>query len=227
MTEATFFDPAQEPERLWFDETSWVDISRGWLHDADEVYATLLGSVAWHESKLWRYEKWVTEPRLGAFCASDALPHQAVEATQHAIQTRYRVKFPGVGLAYYRNNRDSVAFHRDREMRHLDETVVGILTLGVRRPFLVGPRGRRDKFLGANGGATHDLAPAGGDLMVFGGRFQADWEHCVPKVPAPLSGRISCQWRWTSGRGRPEIGGSYRAPREFSRSSSRRPSRRA
>ena len=33
--------------------------------------------------------------------------------------------------------RDSVAMHRDREMRWLDDTVVAILTFGAQRPFLV------------------------------------------------------------------------------------------
>jgi alkylated DNA repair dioxygenase AlkB len=204
------------PERLWFDETSWVDITRGYLPDAKAVYDALVETVAWQQGRIWRYEKWIDEPRLGAFFKAGQVPIPELAATHRGVEKHYRVKYDGVALAYYRDQRDSVAFHRDREMRHLDETVVAILTLGAKRPFLVGPRGRRDKFLGANGGATHDLSPAGGDLMVFGGRFQADWEHAVPKVPYPVGGRISAQWRWTSRRGRPEQGANYSAPRNFS-----------
>jgi alkylated DNA repair dioxygenase AlkB len=210
-----------EPQRVWFDEHSWVDITRGWVRDAPAVYRELVGTVAWEQGRIWRYEKWLDEPRLGSFARADALPHPVIAATHDALQRRYGVRFDGVAFAYYRDQRDSVAFHRDREMRYLDETVVGILTLGARRPFLVGPRGRKDKFTGPNGGATHDLKPAGGDLMVFGGRFQADWEHAVPKVPYAVGGRVSAQWRWTSRRGRPEIGANYSAPREFSRGRSR------
>jgi alkylated DNA repair dioxygenase AlkB len=205
-----------EPERLWFDEHSWVDITRGYLADATAVYRALVDTVDWQQGRIWRYEKWIDEPRLGSFFKVDQIPHAAIADTHRAIEKHYRVKYEGVALAYYRDQRDSVAFHRDREMRHLDDTVVAILTLGAKRPFLVGPRGRRDKFLGATGGATHDLSPAGGDLMVFGGRFQADWEHAVPKTPYPVGGRISAQWRWTSRRGRPEQGANYRAPRNFS-----------
>src|SRR5690242_13796340 len=106
-----FFDPAQEPERLHLDETSWVDISRGWLHDATDIYRELVESVPWHESKLWRYERWVTEPRLGAFFVASAIPQPAIAAAQRAIQRRYRVTFDGVAFAYYRDQRDSVAFH--------------------------------------------------------------------------------------------------------------------
>jgi alkylated DNA repair dioxygenase AlkB len=210
-----------EPERTWFDEHSWVDITRAYLPDAKQVYDALVRTVSWEQGRVWRYEKWMDEPRLGSYFLTTKIPHPAIREAQRDIERRYRVKYDGVALAYYRDQRDSVAFHRDREMRYLDETVVGILTLGAKRPFLVGPRGRRDKFLAANGGATHDLTPGNGDLMVFGGRFQADWEHAVPKVQYPLGGRISAQWRWTSRRGRPVLGASYRAPREFSRSRSR------
>jgi alkylated DNA repair dioxygenase AlkB len=206
-----------EPERLWFDDTSWVDITRGWLPDGDATFDELVRSTPWQQGKVWRYERWMEEPRLGYFMRSADITQPAIAETQRAIEQRYRAKYDGVAFAYYRNQRDSVAWHRDREMRYLEDTVVGILTLGAQRSFLVGPRGRRDKFVGANGGATHDLSPASGDLMVFGGRFQADWEHAVPKSQRPLRGRISAQWRWTSRRGQPVVGASYYAPREFSR----------
>ncbi|MCU1430338.1 MAG: putative alkylated repair protein [Actinomycetia bacterium] len=219
--EPSYVDFSLEPERVWLDETSWVDVTRGFMPDSKAVYDALVQATNWKQGKVWRYERWLEEPRLGAFSPRGNPLHPAIAQAQRSIETRYRVKFDGVAFAYYRDQRDSVAFHRDREMRYLEETVVGILTLGAKRPFLVGPRGRRDKFLAANGGATHNLSPAGGDLMVFGGRFQADWEHAVPKAHQPLGGRISLQWRWTSKRGRPEVGANYRAPREFSRGRAR------
>jgi hypothetical protein len=93
-----------------------------------------------------------------------------------------------------------------------------ILTFGARRPWLLRPRRRRDKWIDEHLGTEHDLAPASGDLLVMGGRCQVDWEHSVPKVRHRRDlGRISAQWRWTSRRGRPEVGASYRAPRHYSR----------
>jgi hypothetical protein len=152
-----------EPERLWFDEHSWVDITRGFVPDAGDAYRELVDRVSWQQGRVWRYEKWMDEPRLGSYFSREAIPHPVVAETQQAIERRYGIRYEGVALAWYRDQRDSVAFHRDREMRYLDDTVVGILTLGAKRPFLVGPRGRKDKFLADNGGATHDLAPGTGD----------------------------------------------------------------
>jgi alkylated DNA repair dioxygenase AlkB len=126
------------------------------------------------------------------------------------------VRFENFALARYRSGRDSQAFHRDREMRWLEETIIGVLSLGTRRPWLLRPRANRWQHEDPDKGATHDFAPAGGDLLVMGGRCQSDWEHSVPKVPSPSAERISVQWRWTSKRGRPVEGPGYRAPRFYS-----------
>jgi alkylated DNA repair dioxygenase AlkB len=207
-----------EPERLWFDETSWVDITREYLPDAQDVYDALVDSVPWQQGRVWRYERWVEEPRLGVGFRTSDIPHPAIVDTQRAVEARYDVGFDSVGLAYYRTNRDSVAMHADDELVYVDDTVVAILTLGARRSFFVGPRARRKDVGKERSGATHDLHPGNGDLMVFGGRFQADWLHGVPKVQYPVKGRISAQWRWTSRRGKPvPAATNYYAPREFSR----------
>jgi alkylated DNA repair dioxygenase AlkB len=103
--------------------------------------------------------------------------------------------------------------HRDRELRWLEDTVVAILTTGAQRPFLVQ---RRDTYDTAT---ARDLSPASGDLLVFGGRFQADYLHGVPRARHPVRGRISVQWRYTSKRGKPEMHPGHRAPRTFSKGS--------
>jgi hypothetical protein len=212
---APAIDPSATFERLQLDETSWVDIARGWLLGADEVYTHLVENVAFRQGRVWRYERWIDEPRLGAG-ASIASPGHPVLADAHrAISKLYNAQFEGWGFAYYRNARDSVAMHRDREMRWLEDTVVAILTFGAQRPFLVQRRSTRDAS------TARDLSPASGDLMVFGGRFQADWLHGVPKTRHAVRGRISAQWRYTSKRGRPDTQPGYYEPRQFSKKSSR------
>ena len=181
-------------ERLGLDATSWVDLSRGWLRGADTLLATLVETVPWRQGRRKMYDRVLDDPRLSRwYDAESPLPDPIHDAIRRALSTRYRVSFGSVGLNYYRNGRDSVAFHRDRELRHLDNTLVAIVTLGAVRPFLVRPR---------VGGASRDLRPASGDLLVMGGRTQADWEHGVPKVVA-AGPRVSVSLRWSSHVGRP------------------------
>ncbi len=211
-------------ERIDLDGSSWVDVARGWLEGADALYEALLGGVDWQTSRLFRYDHWVEERRLGsAWRPGTPLPYPALAGIHRAIERRYRVTFSGFGLIRYRDSRDGQAFHRDTDMRYLDDTIICILTLGARRPWLLRPRTSRHD-LGENRGATHDIRPGPGDLHVMGGRCQADWEHSVPylrvpylrvpylRAPEPVGTRLSIQWRYTSRRGRPFAGSSYGAP---------------
>ena len=205
-------------ERMQLDEGSWVDVARGWVAGADRLFDALLAGVAWQPSRLFRYDHWVEENRLGAMWQPGRpLPHPAVAGIHRALQHRYKVQFPSFGLIQYRDGSDGQAFHRDTDMRWLDETVVAILSLGAQRPWLIRPRANRYDHSGARG-AAHDIAPASGDLLVMGGRCQADWEHSVPyRLRQRLGVRISLQWRYAFRTGRPFVGGSYRAPLTYSR----------
>lgn len=180
---------ASEPfTRVQLDDRSWVDLARGWLAGSDSLLDVLVEAVDWHQGRRWMYDRMVDDPRLSRwYPVGEPVPHPAFDAIRAALEARYGVELGTVGLNYYRDGRDSVAPHRDRELRELDETIVAIVTLGAKRPFLVRPRG---------GGKSRDLSPASGDLLVMGGRTQMDWEHAVPKV-AHAGPRVSATWRWS------------------------------
>ena len=55
------------------------------------------------------------------------------------LQHRYGVQFGWFGMIQYRDGTDGQAFHRDTDMRWLDDTVIAILTLGAQRPWLLRP----------------------------------------------------------------------------------------
>lgn len=211
--------PDPKVTRIALDATSWVDIVEDLVPAGDEVHADLLKGVAWKQGRVFRYERWIDEPRMGAWQHGDRR-HGALVGVERWLAARYRVTFDGVALAHYRNERDGVGWHRDREMRWLDDTVIGVLTLGARRPWrlrpLGGPKGLRDDDDLRD---VIELRPRSGDLLVMGGRCQADWLHAVPQVTGRCASRISAQWRWTSRRGRRDTQPGYYAPRTFSRSS--------
>jgi alkylated DNA repair dioxygenase AlkB len=210
--------PDAQVERVQLDETSWVDVARNWLDGADELFDVLLNGVAWQPSRIFRFEKWVDERRLGSsWSKGRPLPHPVLGDVTKTLQRSYKSTFDGFGIIQYRNGGDGQAFHRDTDMKWLDDTIIAVLSLGARRPWLLRPRtSKHDDSVSK--GATHDLQPGPGDLMVMGGRCQADWEHSVPYLPStPVDTRISIQWRYTTRRGRPFVGGSYRAPLTYSR----------
>ena len=120
-------------------------------------------------------------PRPGAAPGAGRGPRRARGAVRRPAQRARRSTTTATGATASRP-------HADRELRELDDTLVAILTLGARRPFLVRPKA---------GGPSRDLAPGSGDLLVMGGATQLDWEHAVPKV-ARSGPRVSVSWRWSS-----------------------------
>ena len=202
-------------ERIALDDRCWVEVIRGLVADSDTVHAELLATVAWQPTRVFRYERWIDEPRLRGGQPPENR-HPALVEADRWLQGRYRVPFEGPGLARYRDQRDSVGWHRDRDLRWLDDTVIAILTLGATRPFWLRPLTKRRAEPGDMTGVV-DLRPASGDAVVMGGRCQAGWLHSVPKLSVPTGDRISAQWRWTSRRGRPDTYPSFYAPRHYSR----------
>jgi len=208
-------------ERLELGDGAWVDVVRGWVPDADEVYEHLRDDVAWQTSQLFRYDHYVEEKRVGSWWGrgkGTPLPHPALAEATRVLQHRYGVTFDGFALLHYRSGTDGQAFHRDTDMKYLEDTVIAVLTFGATRPWQLRPRSAKHTDLPGKG-ATHDLQPASGDLLVMGGRSQADWEHSVPYLgpQSTVGPRVSIQWRFARPVGRPFQGSSYRAPLHYRR----------
>jgi alkylated DNA repair dioxygenase AlkB len=170
---------------------SWVDVARGVLGGADDVLYELVASTDWRVGRRWMYDREVDDPRASRwYRRAEGDPHPALAEVRGLLEARYGRPLAGVGLNHYRDGSDSVAFHADRELRDRSDSLVAILVLGQRRPFLLRPRG---------GGPSLDLSPGSGDLLVMGGRCQADLEHAVPKSSRPMGPRVSASWRWSPG----------------------------
>jgi alkylated DNA repair dioxygenase AlkB len=182
-------------ERIELGQGAWVDVARNWLGGADVVADRLIETVDWRHHRRRMYDRMVDEPRVSRwYRASEQLPDPALVSFRREVGRHYGIPFAAMGLNYYRDGSDSVAFHADRELKFLDETMVAILTFGATRPFLLRP---------ALGGRSIDIAPASGDLLVMGGACQVRWEHGVPKVRRGSGPRVSASVRWAR-QGGPE-----------------------
>ncbi|MFD9326005.1 alpha-ketoglutarate-dependent dioxygenase AlkB [Streptomyces sp. NPDC060065] len=198
--QGSLFDQTDEPRltslngmrRTALGHGAWIDLLPGWLGGADALFDRLLSDVPWRAERRQMYEQVVDVPRLLAYYADgDALPHPVLDEARDALSAHYAAElgepFTTAGLCYYRDGRDSVAWHGDRIGRGARvDTMVAILSVGAPRDLLLRPR---------NGGDTVRRPLGHGDLIVMGGSCQRTWEHAIPKSARAAGPRISVQFR--------------------------------
>jgi alkylated DNA repair dioxygenase AlkB len=178
-------------ERRPLTRGAWVDVHRAWVPRADEVFAALVADVPWRAERRQMYDRVVDVPRLvHTYAMGETLPHPALEEARLALSDHYLPQlgepFVTAGCCYYRDGRDSVAWHGDTIGRgKTQDTMVAIVSFGDPRRLVLRPRG---------GGESIAVEMAHGDLVVMGGSCQRTWEHAVPKV-AHAGPRISVQFR--------------------------------
>jgi alkylated DNA repair dioxygenase AlkB len=178
---------------------AWIDVLPGWLTGADQAYERLARDVPWQAERRQMYDRVVDVPRLLCFYGeNEDLPLPILDEARDALSARYTEElgepFRTAGLCFYRDGRDSVAWHGDRIGRgNHEDTMVAILSVGEPRVLALRPR--------PGGGSTGPVGstvryPLGhGDLIVMGGTCQRTWEHAIPKASGRVGPRISIQFR--------------------------------
>jgi alkylated DNA repair dioxygenase AlkB len=170
-------------EHLDLGDGAWIDVQRGWVRGHARLLDELAASVAWKSEERRMYDRMVEVPRLFAGLPE---PPPPVEEMRRVLSAHYRVHFARVTAAYYRDGRDSVAWHGDYVARELDrDTLVATVSLGGPRTFRIRPAG---------GGRSLAWSIGCGDLFVMGGSIQRTHQHSVPKT-AHAEPRIAIMFR--------------------------------
>jgi alkylated DNA repair dioxygenase AlkB len=182
-------NPAAPVRRIQLDETSWVEHVTGWLSGSATFLAELIQLDSWEQRRRWMFNQLFDEPRLTAeYPDVRRAPLPFLVTMSAALSTRYGVPYDGLWLNLYRDHRDSTGWHGDWPSCKRTHCVVPVLSLGATRRFLLKAR---------SGGPSTVIEPAGGDLIVMGGRCQLDWRHCVPKQKKPAGPRVSLNFQST------------------------------
>ena len=150
---------------------AWVDYAPLWLAGDEALFDHLTGTADWSQPVTRMWERDVTTPRLIA--SVDSSTHPILPGLVDALSNRYGVRLDRISAGWYRDGRDSVAFHGDRVARERPEAIVATVSLRGPRRFLIRPKA---------GGSSLGYSLGHGDLIVMGGSCQRTFEHAVPKV---------------------------------------------
>src|SRR4051794_29166235 len=107
-----------EIRRTLLSHGAWVDLLPGWLTGADALFERLAARVPWHAERRQMYDTVVDVPRLLKFYEQgEPLPDPVLSDARSALDGHYATelgeRFTTAGLCYYRDGRDSVAWHGD------------------------------------------------------------------------------------------------------------------
>lgn len=205
------FDRAfTQARRVRLGPRAWVEHVPGWLVGQQRVLSLVSRSADWQLHRRQMYDRIVDVPRLVAGMPGKSAPlfgdevtvavqprsasdqefqeaNLLLERMSKTLGDRYGRALNRVSLAWYRDGKDSVAFHGDKLGPLRKDTVVAIVSVGCRRRFLMRPAlsavGPGDA---SEGGARErgslSFSVGEGDLLVMGGDCQETWEHAIPKA---------------------------------------------
>lgn len=168
---------------------------RGWCDTALDI-----ASLPLKQTTVRVYGKEHATPRLVAWMgeASYTYAGQTHEpaampgwlATMRTALAHFtRAKYNSVLANYYRDGRDSVAWHADDETELGKHPTIASISLGGSRRFGI-------KYKSSK--ATQYVTLEHGDLLVMSGDAQRDYLHCVPKTSAFVAARLNLTFRHIS-----------------------------
>jgi alkylated DNA repair dioxygenase AlkB len=172
------------------------EMLRGYLPGID--LAEILG-MTWdqptirifgRECKIPRLTRWFGEAGYtysGAANAPAPMPAW-LDKIRRGVEAKTGARFNSALVNYYRDGRDSVAWHADDEKELGARPTIASLSLGASRTFYI--------RLAADNAAKWRVELADGDLLIMRDEAQSDYQHSVPKTAAPVGPRINITFRW-------------------------------
>ncbi len=172
--------------------------------EADHLKDKLLQNTPWEQRTQKMYDKMVLTPRLTAWYG-DSKSYDSADnntskrnewtpelyALKERIEKEFGYEFNGVLLNLYRNNNDSVAWHRDKESRYGRRPVIASISLGQTRNFDFRKKDHHN--------SKYSLPLPHGSLLIMKGDLQENWEHRIAKSTLPMKERINLTFRLIKG----------------------------
>lgn len=163
---------------------------------------TLINEIPWHQDSIViagaprlvpRLQCWMgdAESRYGysGIRLSPEPWSEVVMSIRRRLFDLTSLNFNSVLLNYYRDGKDSVAWHADDERELGEQPIIASLSLGAERDFQLCPKSTSSRAVKAR------LKLRNGSLLVMGKGLQNNWLHQVPKAKDVVEPRINLTFR--------------------------------
>ena len=160
----------------------------------------LIQTIDWRQDWITVYGRSMPQPRLTAWYSDSDKSYTYSGITmmptpwtpilldlKTKVESVSGVMFNSVLLNLYRDGSDSMGWHSDDESELRQNPVIGSLSLGGTRRFML--RHRFEKAL------KHQLELTSGSFLLMQKTTQHYWQHQVPKTKRPVPPRINLTFR--------------------------------
>lgn len=168
--------------------------------ESDRLFQELKDSIEWKHEPIIIFGKEIMQPRLTAWFSDLNLEYSYSGITMKGVgwnktllEIKERVEkvsgvvFTGALLNFYRDEKDSMGWHKDDEKELGKNPVIGSVSLGATRTFKF--QNIKNKKLQTSLNLTH------GSYLLMSGVTQHFWKHSIPKRVGPLGPRINITFR--------------------------------
>ena len=166
--------------------------------EALDLYEKLVEETPWTQEVVQVYGKSHHAPRLSCWVSDPSMSYsysytkmKPTAWTPTLLQLKAKLEsstdctFNSVLLNYYRDGQDTTGWHSDDEIELGRNPIIGSISLGAPRDFLLRHKHKPLK---------HKMALENGSLLMMRGSTQHFWQHHVPKRANTL-GRINLTFR--------------------------------
>lgn len=166
-----------------------------------EVYVLrLLNEVDWQQKSIRLFGKELLQPRLTAWYGDPGISYTysglksiaqgwlpILSDIKERVEAKTRLKFNSSLINLYRNENDSMGWHRDNEKELGNGPVIASLSFGANRKFQI--RDHKTKKQKIN------LDLSTGSLLIMAGEMQHHWEHRIAKSKEACGPRVNITFR--------------------------------
>lgn len=174
---------------------------------AHELFNALRQDIIWQSPQIRMFGKWVNQPRLLAWQATENFPyhysgqtlhaepfHPLVEALCREINNYCKSNFNSVLINFYRDGKDSMGWHADNEPELGPNPQIASISLGGMRDFQLKQTDAPNLL--------KTIKLENGSLLFMGDNVQNLYKHAIPKR-AKAEPRINLTFRYHKFKNRP------------------------
>ncbi|MWB93065.1 alpha-ketoglutarate-dependent dioxygenase AlkB [Flavobacterium sp. GA093] len=171
--------------------------------ESDHYYELLLQETKWREYEMKIFDKTVTAPRMIAWFEdkeNSGIGGNHTQWSPELLSIRKRVEnevgvdFNAVLLNLYRNGKDGVAWHSDKEHNTGQNPIIASVTFGETRLFRLRHKFNKDI-------PQVEIPLHHGSFLLMAGTTNSFWQHQVPKTAREVLPRINLTFRRVYPRG--------------------------